>query len=75
MAAKPQNEDRMNEPKRASSSADPSSVRGRLQAPNLSLELLDLLLLLFDGVEHGPQDRVAVDQQVAFVIFWSRPRE
>ena len=36
-----------------------------LQLEDLSLELLDLLLLLLDRIEHGPQNRIASDHQIA----------
>src|SRR5215213_8380216 len=39
--------------------------RSWLYFPDLSFQLLDLLLLLFDGVEHRPENRVIVDHQIA----------
>ncbi len=41
--------------------------------PLLLFDLLflpfDLCLLFFDGIEHGPDNRVVVDQQVALAVF------
>jgi hypothetical protein len=33
-------------------------------------QLLDFFLLLFDRVEHGPDDRIVVDEQIALVILF-----
>src|SRR5438132_13699579 len=39
-----------------------------LQSLNLFLLALDLGLLLFNRIEHGPQDRIVVDEQIALII-------
>src|ERR1043165_9026927 len=43
-------------------------ARCRTQLANLSFQLDDLLLLLFDRVEHGPDDGIVVDHQVTVRI-------
>src|ERR1700687_1383958 len=40
-------------------------VRSRAQLLHFCFQVDDLFLLLFDRVEHRPEDRVAVDHQVA----------
>src|SRR5436190_18671586 len=43
----------------------PPAACGCTQMPNLSFQFDDLLLLLFDCVEHGPDDRIVVKHQIA----------
>jgi len=38
------------------------------QMPKLSFQLFNLLLLFLDGIEHGPEDWIAVDHQVALAV-------
>ena len=44
-------------------------ARSRLQLTDLAFQFRDLLLLLFDCVKHGPEDRVVVNHQVAGGVF------
>src|SRR5207244_2258250 len=43
----------------------PVSARTAARAVQLALQLFDFLLLLFDGIEHRPQNRVVIDLQIA----------
>src|SRR5207247_880383 len=43
-------------------------ARSRLQFTDLAFQFRDLFLLLFDRIEHRPEDWVAVDHQVALAV-------
>src|SRR2546430_17141721 len=43
----------------------PPSARAAAEPVQLALQLFDFLLLLFDGIEHRPQNRIIIDLQIA----------
>ncbi len=45
-----------------------SAPASRSQPANFGPKLIDFLLLLFDGIEHGPEDRVIINLQVTVFI-------
>ena len=54
-----------------------TSLRVHIECHQLVILLLKLfycLLLLFDGIEHGPQDGIVINQQVALVVLAHRLR-